>query len=61
MVQNNDDATGKTPQEKLAELVARRKSGAGQGRPGGAPGQRQAERAAAAHSLSKSKPALSRR
>jgi hypothetical protein len=48
----------KTAQEKLAEVVARRKSEAGQGGWSGASGKRQAERAASARSLSKSKPAM---
>ena len=54
----SDDAAQKTPGQKLAEILAKRKA-AGPQR-GGAPvaGDRAAERAAAARSASKSKPAL---
>ena len=51
-----DDTSGKSPTEKLAELVARRKAAGGHG-PGGVPGKRRSEQAAAALSASKSKPA----
>ncbi len=55
----DDQTTAKTPAEKLAEILARRKANAGQNLPGGASGgRRQQERAAAAQSASKSKPAL---
>ena len=50
-------ASPKSPTEKLAELVAQRKAAQGS-HGGGIPGQKQTERAAAARSLSKSKPAL---
>jgi hypothetical protein len=50
-------ATPKSATEVLAELVARRKAAANSGAPGGV-GRRQSERAAAARSASKSKPAL---
>jgi hypothetical protein len=49
----------KTPTQALAELVARRKAAAGEAAGKHAyPGTRQSERAAAARSASKSKPAL---
>jgi hypothetical protein len=47
----------KSATEVLAELVARRKAAASSGAPG-ALGRRQSERAAAARSASKSKPAM---
>ncbi len=49
----------KTTTQTLAELVAKKTAlrAGGQGRPGGG---RQSERAAAAHSASKSKPTLGR-
>ena len=56
MAQNDDGAPEKTAQEKLAELVEKRKAEGGQGRRPGIPGQRQSEQAAAARSNSKSKP-----
>ncbi len=52
------DEIEKTPSEKLAELVARRKAAAGGGPANGLQGQKRSERAAAALSASKSKPAL---
>ncbi len=52
------DENEKTPAEKLAELVARRKAAAGAGPSQGLLGQRRSERAAAARSASKSKPAM---
>ena len=54
MTQNSDD---KTPAEKMAELVAR-KAAARNGRPGAETVGRGVERAAAALSASKSKPAM---
>lgn len=57
MSMNPDDPTGHTAREKLAAAVAQRKAAQQAGR-GGIPGQRQSERAAAARSLSRSKPAL---
>jgi hypothetical protein len=55
--QDDDQAPIKTPTEKLAELVARRKANAAAwSRSAG--GRRQTEREAAAQSASKSKPAL---
>ena len=53
-----DRDTEKTASEKLAELVARRKAAAGAAPANGLPGQRRSERAAAAASASKSKPAM---
>ena len=56
-----DDSSNppKSPTEALAELVARRKAALAQGGKGGPrQGLRQSERAAAASSASKSKPAL---
>jgi hypothetical protein len=57
MTQSSDDSAGKTPAEKMAEMVAR-KAAARNGHPGAQTGGRQAERAAAALSASKSKPAM---
>lgn len=57
MAQNDDVPPAKTAHEKLSELVERRKADGGQANRHGIPGQRQSERAAAARSLSKSKPA----
>ena len=48
----------KSPTEILAALVARRKAGRGGAPDAGPGGQRQSERAAAARSAAKSKPAL---
>ena len=56
MTQSSDD---KTPAEKMAEMVAR-KAAARNGRPDAETGGRKAERAAAALSASKSKPAMRR-
>jgi hypothetical protein len=54
-----DSPTPKSPTQALAELVAKRKAEAGAGLPKHAyPGARQSERAAAARSASRSKPAL---
>ena len=51
--------TEKTPAEKLAEILARRKTANAAGGWGGASGgRRDAERSAAARSASKSKPAM---
>jgi hypothetical protein len=54
MTENSND---KTPAEKMAELVAR-KAAARNGRPGAETVGRGVERAAAALSASKSKPAM---
>jgi hypothetical protein len=54
MTENSND---KTPAEKMAELVAR-KAAARSGRPGAETVGRGVERAAAALSASKSKPAM---
>lgn len=54
-----DDEPALRPSEKLAALVAQRKAAAGQGAAGAHPGGRKgSERAAAARSASKSKPAM---
>ena len=53
---SQDESAPKTPAEKLAELVAKRKAAAGQAK--GIPGQKQSERFAAARSASKSTPAM---
>ena len=47
----------KSASEKLAEVLARKRGGSAAGAPVDASGQRRAERAAAATSASKSKPA----
>ena len=57
MTQSSDDSAGKTPAEKMAEMVAR-KAAARTGRPGAETVGRGVERAAAALSASKSKPAM---
>ena len=57
MPQNDDASPAKSAHEKLSELVERRKADGGQASRQGIPGQRQSERAAAARSASKSKPA----
>jgi len=55
----SDQDEKKSPTQTLAELVARRKAANGDGSPaGGMGGRKQSERAAAARSASKSKPAL---
>jgi hypothetical protein len=55
----SDQQPKKSPTQTLAELVARRKAANADGSPLGGPGGRkQSERAAAARSASKSKPAL---
>jgi hypothetical protein len=59
MTQSSDDSASKTPAEKMAEMLAR-KAAARTGRPGAEAGGRKAERAAAALSASKSKPAMRR-
>jgi hypothetical protein len=56
MPEQDDDQTAKSPSQKLAELVARRKAEAGRGG-GDIPGKRQSERGAAAFAASRSKPA----
>ena len=57
MASNIEDGSPKTASQKLAELVARRKSAGGPNQ-NGVPGQQTSERAAAARSAAKSKPAL---
>jgi hypothetical protein len=57
MSQNDDPVPAKSAHEKLSELVKARQANGGHGNHNGIPGQRQSERAAAARSLSKSKPA----
>jgi hypothetical protein len=54
----NDDTAPKSATQTLAELVARRKAAQGAGANAGPGGRRQSERAAAARSASKSKPAM---
>ena len=54
MADPSDSKTTQTPAERLAALVAQKKASQGQGHPGAA---RPNERAAAARSASKSKPA----
>lgn len=58
MTTNDEDPCDISASEKLAQLVAARKAAAASGAPKGVPGQRRSERAAAAFSASKSKPAL---
>ncbi|WP_158915659.1 hypothetical protein [Caulobacter sp. S45] len=59
MSDQNDQPEKKTATQTLAELVARRKAGAGNaGSQGFGAGKRQDERAAAARSAAKSKPAM---
>jgi len=58
MSDQHDENSKKSPTEVMAELVARRKAAAGEAGPNGLGGRRQSERAAAARSASKSKPAL---
>ena len=53
----DDDAASRSPSEKLAELVARRKAETANRQGSGPPGRRSTERSAAAASASKSKPA----
>jgi|APCry1669190591_1035303.scaffolds.fasta_scaffold15129_3 hypothetical protein len=56
---DNDVSETKTPAQKLAELVARRKADlAGKDWNGSVGGRRASERAAAARSASRSKPAM---
>ncbi len=56
---NSDPTDTKSPTQKLAELVARRKAeAAGKDWNGASGGRRASERAAAAHSTSRNKPAL---
>jgi hypothetical protein len=56
---NTPEADTRTPAEKLAEIIARRKSANGAGGWGAnVGGRRDAERSAAARSASKSKPAM---
>ena len=56
MADDDTPSPDKTPAEKLAEAVARKRSAGGGG--GRAPGPRSSERADAARSASKSRPAL---
>ena len=58
MTSDDTAPSRKTPAEKLAQIVAQRKATAAERGGGGVPGQRASERAAAARSASKSKPAL---
>jgi hypothetical protein len=58
MPSSDDDQSQKSPTQTLAELVARRKAAQAAGTHGEPGGRRQSERAAAARSASKSKPAL---
>ena len=57
MTSNTEDGAPKSASQKLAELVARRKAAVGSSQ-NGIPGPQTSERAAAARSASKSKPAL---
>jgi hypothetical protein len=56
MVQNDDVPPAKSAHEKLIELVEKRKADSAQASRTGIPGQRRSEQAAAARSMSKSKP-----
>ena len=55
---DTDARAPKSASQKLAELVARRKAAGGRSGQDGVPGPQRSERAAAARSASKSKPAL---
>jgi hypothetical protein len=58
MASEDDQSPKKSATATLAELVAKRKATAGNEGAGGRDGRRQSERAAAARSAAKSKPAL---